>query len=57
MTPQTDIAVIVVSYNTRAMLQACLGSIYAQADVVPEVWVVDNASSDGSPDMVRSEFP
>ena len=56
MKPQ--VAIAVVSWNTRALLAACLRSM--QADVEAgraEVWVVDNGSSDGSPDLVRDEFP
>jgi GT2 family glycosyltransferase len=53
-----DLAVIIVSYNTCDMLRACLSSVYTgQAIPHAQVWVVDNASIDGSPDMVRTEFP
>jgi GT2 family glycosyltransferase len=60
--PQLDLAVILVSYNTCAMLRACLRSVYAglaalRAGIDAEVWVVDNASSDGSPEIVRAEYP
>jgi N-acetylglucosaminyl-diphospho-decaprenol L-rhamnosyltransferase len=48
------IAVAVVNFNTRDHLEACLASVPAAA---PEVVVVDNASSDGSAEMVRSSFP
>lgn len=52
----TDISVVIVSWNTREYLKACLRSVYAdQPDV--EVIVVDNASTDGSADMVEHEFP
>lgn len=44
---------VVVSYNTRDLLRRCLESL---ADV-DQVIVVDNASADGSADMVGSEFP
>ena len=50
-----EIAAVVVNYNTRDLLRSCLESIRGEG--VPEVVVVDNASTDGSPDMVRSEFP
>lgn len=51
--------VIVVSYNTRDLLRACLASIRQHAADVPEVtiYVVDNGSNDGSVDMVHTEFP
>ncbi len=55
-----DLAIIIVSYNTRDMLRACLRSVFAglsQTTLAGQVWVVDNASSDGSPDVVRAEFP
>ncbi len=55
-----DLAIIIVSFNTRDMLRACLRSVYAslsQISLSAQVWVVDNASSDGSPDVVRAEFP
>ena len=53
-----DLAIIIVNYNTRDYLRRCLTSIYdSRGDFVFEVCVVDNASSDGSADMVRAEFP
>ncbi len=53
-------AVIVVNYNTSALLRGCLQSIaaaarYAGTDAA--VWVVDNASSDDSVAMLAAEFP
>jgi GT2 family glycosyltransferase len=48
-------AVVIVSYNTRDDLRACLRSLRASAAPGPIV-VVDNGSSDGSPDMVAAEF-
>lgn len=44
---------IVVSYNTEGCLRQCLTSIEAHHEVI----VVDNASQDGSAQMVRAEFP
>lgn len=53
-----DLGIVVVSYNTRHLLHECLRSVYAsQGDFVFRVCVVDNASSDGSPDMVAEAFP
>lgn len=53
-----DVSVIIVNWNTKKLLQDCLTSIYKEAGKVHyEVIVVDNASSDGSAEMVRSEFP
>jgi GT2 family glycosyltransferase len=54
-----DLSVIVVSYNTRQLLDDCLASL-AAADIPPsglEVIVVDNASRDGSPEMVAAKYP
>jgi N-acetylglucosaminyl-diphospho-decaprenol L-rhamnosyltransferase len=53
-----DLGIVIVSYNTRDLLRACLRSIYAgRGDFAFEVCVVDNASSDGSAEMVAAEFP
>lgn len=53
-----DLAIVIVSYNTRDLLRACLRSVYAsQGDFTYRVCVVDNSSSDGSGQMVREEFP
>ncbi len=52
-----DISVIVVSYNTAGLLGPCLESIEAAPGALPEVVVVDNASADGSADLVRRAHP
>lgn len=50
--------VIVVSYQTRDLLRTCLSSLRRDAESgLAEVVVVDNCSSDGSPQMVSHEFP
>jgi GT2 family glycosyltransferase len=51
------VTVVVVSYNSAADLPACLDSILAQRGVEPDIWVVDNASSDDSVEVVRRRFP
>src|SRR4051794_37929842 len=52
------VSVAVVSWNTRELLRRCLESFGAEVDAGRcEVWVVDNASSDGSPELVRERFP
>ena len=54
----SDLAIVIVSYNTRDLLRACLESIYrSEGDFSLQVCVVDNASSDGSGEMVRDQFP
>lgn len=50
------IAFIIVSFNTRELLRACLQSIQ-RYEPDSEVIVVDNGSRDGSVTMVRDEFP
>lgn len=51
------IRVVIVSYNTCDLLRRCLQSLLSTTARPLQIWVVDNASSDGSPDMVRREFP
>ena len=48
---------MIVNWNTCADLRNCLGTIPGGGPVDAEVFVVDNASGDGSADMVSSEFP
>src|SRR5215211_3672376 len=56
--PKKDLAVIVVSYNTREFLGPCLEALPAAlGGLAAETWVVDNASPDGSADLVRAHFP
>jgi hypothetical protein len=50
------VSAIVVSYNTREELRHCLDSLRAHAGMPCQVVVVDNASTDGSADMVEKEF-
>ncbi|MBD3307451.1 glycosyltransferase [candidate division KSB3 bacterium] len=58
-----DISVVIVNWNTNALLQRCLESLrrYAlseeEGEFAVELWVVDNGSSDGSPEMVAQQFP
>jgi len=53
-----DLSIIIVNWNTRELLLQCLRSITAQiAAYKSEIIVVDNASGDGSVEVVRSEFP
>jgi len=53
-----DLSVIIVNWNVRALLRRCLHSILARPHPCSlEVIVVDNGSTDGSAEMVRTEFP
>lgn len=56
--PEMDLSVIIVNYNVRQFLENALASVYrAMEGVQGEVFVVDNASDDGSVEMVREKFP
>ncbi|MEX0303295.1 MAG: glycosyltransferase family 2 protein [Leisingera sp.] len=53
-----DLSIVIVNWNTRDLLRDCLHSVEAgTGSLEVEILVVDNASSDGSADMVRAEFP
>ena len=53
-----DLSIIIVNWNTREMLAECLSSVFSNlGQLKTEVLVVDNASTDGSPEMVASDFP
>jgi len=63
-----DLSIIIVSWNTRDLLAQCLESVFkevsdtstlatAHCPPTTEVFVVDNASADGSAQMVRERFP
>ena len=55
-----DLAIVTVSYNTRQLLSDCLEAAQAglaQSGLAGQIWVVDNASADGSAGMVRDRFP
>jgi GT2 family glycosyltransferase len=53
-----DLNVIIVSWNTRQLLQQCLTSVFNEPTGLNlEVFVFDNASSDGTVAMVRDLFP
>lgn len=53
-----DLSVLIVNWNTCNLLERCLTSIYEDAGAAEyEVIVVDNASQDGSVEMVRKRFP
>lgn len=54
----SSLSIIIVSWNTRSLLENCLGSILANPPTSPfEIWLVDNASTDDSPRLVRESFP
>ncbi len=53
-----DLAVIIVNWNAGAYLPEALASLFAaQGGLRMEVWLIDNASTDGSPALVQARFP
>lgn len=55
---QKDLGIVILNWNTKDLLRRCLQTVLASVgDFTYDVVVVDNASTDGSPDMVRDEFP
>ena len=55
--PAAELSVLVVSWNTRELLRECLRSALTSLEgISAEIIVVDNASADGSAEMVRREF-
>ena len=58
MTPTVPrLSIVIVSYNSRSQIDACLGSlIQTPSSIDHEIVVVDNASSDGTPAAVRERW-
>jgi GT2 family glycosyltransferase len=53
-----DVSIIVVAWNVKDLLYNCLQSVYGQTEGISfEVIYVDNASEDGSVEMVKQRFP
>ncbi len=53
-----DVSVIIINWNTQDILRDCLRPIYEQGGEIDlEVIVKDNASTDGSVEMVKKDFP
>src|SRR6266508_3432242 len=56
----STLAIIIVSWNTRDLLRRCIETVHtslAGAAIGYTIVVVDNASSDGTPAMLRAEHP
>jgi N-acetylglucosaminyl-diphospho-decaprenol L-rhamnosyltransferase len=53
-----DLGIVILNWNTRELLRACLRSVYAsRGELTFQVCVVDNASADSSAALVKAEFP
>ena len=60
MTPpfDVDVSIIIVSWNVRRYVEQCLNALYAIPDSpTREIFVVDNASTDGTADCVAASYP
>jgi GT2 family glycosyltransferase len=55
--PVPQNSIVVVNYNRKPALHAMLAALELEQSITTEVIVVDNASMDGSADMVAEEFP
>jgi len=55
--PEPRVIAVVVTYNRKALLDECLHALAAQERAPDKVIVVDNASTDGTADLVRVEHP
>jgi GT2 family glycosyltransferase len=57
MMSKPSVSVLIISWNTSALLRSCLDSLAASyPGKAIEVVIVDNASTDGSPGIVKSEY-
>jgi N-acetylglucosaminyl-diphospho-decaprenol L-rhamnosyltransferase len=52
-----DVSIIIVSYNTAQLITDCLKSVQNSSGVEKEIFVVDNASSDKSVELIAARFP
>jgi len=52
-----EVSIVIVTWNGRQYLDACLRAVQAQQGVDAEIVLVDNASSDGTAAYVRARFP
>ena len=58
MTDEFDISIIIVNWNTKKFLLDCLASVYETVKRISmEVWLVDNASTDGSVEAAKRFYP
>lgn len=55
--PPLDCSVVIVSFNSAADLPACLDAVRRTTRVSHEILVVDNASTDGTPELVARSYP
>jgi len=51
------LSIVIINYNTKALILCCLQSIMEQAPDTCEIIVVDNHSTDGSTEAIKRQFP
>lgn len=55
---QLEVSIVIVSFNTREVLRECLDSVLKECEHLrAEILVVENASTDGSAEMMQQDFP
>ncbi|MEM7017266.1 MAG: glycosyltransferase family 2 protein [Pseudomonadota bacterium] len=52
----SKVSIIIVNYNAGSLLLECVERVFASAGVILELFIVDNASDDGSLDTIRSVY-
>ena len=53
-----DVSIILVNYKTKDLTRNCINSIVEKTQYLSyEIFVVDNDSQDGTPEMLKNEFP
>ncbi|MGE5531555.1 MAG: glycosyltransferase family 2 protein [Bacteroidota bacterium] len=57
MADRIPLSIIIVSWNVQADLRVCLDSLRQSSETPHEVIVIDNASRDGTVEMLRTDFP
>lgn len=60
MREQADLAVLIVTWNNASVIDACLRSLAEELQASKlrgDVLIIDNASTDGTPDLVRNRYP
>jgi len=56
--PPITLSVVIVNWNTRALLAECIAAVEREAAAIThDIWVVDNGSHDDSVAMLRRDFP
>ncbi|MCB9802618.1 glycosyltransferase family 2 protein [Candidatus Nomurabacteria bacterium] len=55
---EADISIVIVNWKVRALVEKCLKSVLADTkDFSTEIFLVDNDSRDGTPEMIMAEYP